>query len=199
MSDRIRHLKLSHVVLPLGQPGQRRQGADRPAEAADRDGAAVRRGRHRAGPRGMGFSYSKRAGGPAQYAHLAEIAEVAIGAGPLRHRPHLPVAAVGGRIGRPLGCRHPGDRGARRRTVGPQGPPRRPAAGEAASAPTAIRAASTTPPAASCRHRSTRSRRRPPRRWRPASVASRSRWGSRTGRPIWTGWRQCASTSARRR
>ena len=30
----------------------------------------------------MGFAYSKRAGGPAQYAHLAEIAEVALGQDP---------------------------------------------------------------------------------------------------------------------
>ena len=31
---------------------------------------------------GMGFSYSKRAGGKAQFAHLKEVAEVAIGQDP---------------------------------------------------------------------------------------------------------------------
>jgi L-alanine-DL-glutamate epimerase-like enolase superfamily enzyme len=34
------------------------------------------------GHEGMGFSYSKRAGGRAQYAHLAEIAETALGQDP---------------------------------------------------------------------------------------------------------------------
>lgn len=34
------------------------------------------------GHTGMGFSYSKRAGGPAQYAHLTEIADTALGQHP---------------------------------------------------------------------------------------------------------------------
>jgi L-alanine-DL-glutamate epimerase-like enolase superfamily enzyme len=82
VSDRIRHLNLSHVVLPLGTP------------VSD---AKVLTGRQtpltetvllfvevvtEQGLEGMGFSYSKRAGGKAQYAHLAEIAEVAIGQDP---------------------------------------------------------------------------------------------------------------------
>jgi len=82
MSDRIRHLKLSHVVLPLETP------------VSD---AKVLTGRQKPltetvllfvelltekGHEGMGFSYSKRAGGRAQYAHLEEIADVALGQDP---------------------------------------------------------------------------------------------------------------------
>ena len=48
----------------------------------------------------MGFSYSKRAGGPAQYAHLKEIAEVAIGQDPSDIAKDLRVADVGRRFGR---------------------------------------------------------------------------------------------------
>ena len=82
MSDRIRHLKLSHVVLPLETP------------VSD---AKVLTGRQKPltetvllfveivteqGHEGLGFSYSKRAGGRAQYAHLEEIADVALGQDP---------------------------------------------------------------------------------------------------------------------
>lgn len=81
-ADRIRTLTLSHVVLPL------------PAPVSD---AKVLTGRQTPlteivllfvevetdqGHRGTGFSYSKRAGGQAQYAHLREVAEVAIGQDP---------------------------------------------------------------------------------------------------------------------
>ena len=187
MSDRIRHLKLSHVVLPLDTPVSDAKvltGRQKPLTETVLLFVEVLTEQ---GLEGMGFSYSKRAGGPAQYAHLAEIAEVADRPGPVRHRPDLPVAAVGGRIGRTLGRRHPGHRRTRRRAVGPQGPPRRPAAGQTALARTATPAASTTPPAASCRRPSRRSRRRPPPPWSPASAASRSKWGSRIGRPTWTG------------
>src|SRR3954463_8378409 len=98
MSDRIRHLKLSHVVLPLETPVSDAKvltGRQKPltetvllfVEVVTEQGHA-----------GMGFSYSKRAGGagpsrppadktgdprgPAQYAHLAEIADVALGQDP---------------------------------------------------------------------------------------------------------------------
>jgi L-talarate/galactarate dehydratase len=82
MPDAIRHLKLSHVVLPLDNPVSDAKvltGRQKPlietvmlfVEVTTEDGHE-----------GMGFSYSKRAGGLAQYAHLREVAEVAIGQDP---------------------------------------------------------------------------------------------------------------------
>lgn len=80
--DAIRHLRLSTATLPLATP------------ISD---AKVFTGRQRAmtevvflfaeitteqGHEGLGFSYSKRAGGPAQYAHAKEVAEAAIGEDP---------------------------------------------------------------------------------------------------------------------
>ena len=80
--DRIRSITLSHVVLPL------------PTPVSD---AKVLTGRQKPltetvmlfveltteqGLEGMGFSYSKRAGGKAQYAHLKEVMDVAIGQDP---------------------------------------------------------------------------------------------------------------------
>ena len=77
MPDAIRHINLSHVVLPIDNPVSDAKvltGKQKPlsemvmlfVEVLTEDGF-----------RGMGFSYSKRAGGPAQFRHLKEIAEVA--------------------------------------------------------------------------------------------------------------------------
>lgn len=82
MTDRICRLALSHVVLPLPKPVSDAKvltGRQKPltetvllfVEVSTSDGL-----------QGMGFSYSKRAGGPAQYTHLHEIAEVALGQDP---------------------------------------------------------------------------------------------------------------------
>lgn len=82
MPDSLRHVKVSHVVLPLDQPVSDAKvltGRQEPltqtvllfVEIASEDGRE-----------GMGFSYSKRAGGRAQFEHLKEIAEVAIGQDP---------------------------------------------------------------------------------------------------------------------
>lgn len=82
MSDRIRHLRLSSVVLPLDQPisdAKVLTGRQKPmteivllfAEIATQDNQ-----------HGIGFSYSKRAGGPAQYAHAKEIGQNLIGEDP---------------------------------------------------------------------------------------------------------------------
>lgn len=82
MADSIRSLTLSHVVLPLASPVSDAKvltGRQKPltrmvmlfAEVTTADGLT-----------GMGFSYSKRAGGPGQYAHLAEIGEELIGQDP---------------------------------------------------------------------------------------------------------------------
>src|SRR3954471_8091774 len=81
-SDRIRHVRLSSLTLPLEAPisdAKVLTGVQKPmteivflfAEIATDDDH-----------RGIGFSYSKRAGGPAQYAHAKEIADRLIGADP---------------------------------------------------------------------------------------------------------------------
>src|SRR5918997_3717203 len=82
MSDRIRHLTLSHVVLPLETPVSDAKvltGRQKPlTETVLLFVEVVTEQGHE----GMGFSYSKRAGGRAQFAHLAEIADVALGQDP---------------------------------------------------------------------------------------------------------------------
>ncbi len=81
-SDQIRHVRLSSVVLPLGQPisdAKVLTGRQKPmteivflfAEITTEDGHE-----------GVGFSYSKRAGGPAQYAHAKEVADGMLGEDP---------------------------------------------------------------------------------------------------------------------
>jgi L-alanine-DL-glutamate epimerase-like enolase superfamily enzyme len=81
-SDRIRHVKLSTLTLPLEVPisdAKVLTGRQKPMTeivflfveiATDAD------------QHGIGFSYSKRAGGPAQYAHAREIADNLIGEDP---------------------------------------------------------------------------------------------------------------------
>ncbi|MEO5771661.1 MAG: mandelate racemase/muconate lactonizing enzyme family protein [Burkholderiaceae bacterium] len=80
--DRITWLQVSHVVLPLATPisdAKVLTGRQKPltevsflfAEIETRDGHA-----------GIGFSYSKRAGGPGQYAHAQEVADNLIGEDP---------------------------------------------------------------------------------------------------------------------
>ena len=81
-ADAIRSLTLSHVVLPLDNPVSDAKvltGRQQPLTETVLLFVEVEteQGHH-----GMGFSYSKRAGGPAQYAHLKEVAEVAIGQDP---------------------------------------------------------------------------------------------------------------------
>ncbi|MBG6095231.1 L-talarate/galactarate dehydratase [Nocardioides sp. WG-D5] len=81
-ADRITSLTLSHVVLPLENPVSDAKvltGRQKPLTETVLLFVEVRTEQ---GFEGMGFSYSKRAGGPAQYAHLKEIAEVAIGQDP---------------------------------------------------------------------------------------------------------------------
>jgi L-alanine-DL-glutamate epimerase-like enolase superfamily enzyme len=81
-SDRIRYVKLATLTLPLQTPisdAKVLTGVQRPmteivflfAEIATEDDH-----------RGIGFSYSKRAGGPAHYAHAKEIADRLIGEDP---------------------------------------------------------------------------------------------------------------------
>jgi L-alanine-DL-glutamate epimerase-like enolase superfamily enzyme len=81
-ADRIRHVKLSTLTLPLDTPisdAKVLTGRQKPmteivflfAEISTEDDQ-----------HGIGFSYSKRAGGPAQYAHAKEIADNLIGEDP---------------------------------------------------------------------------------------------------------------------
>jgi L-alanine-DL-glutamate epimerase-like enolase superfamily enzyme len=81
-ADRIRHVALSSVVLPLPNPisdAKVLTGRQKPmtevvllfAEIATEQGHS-----------GTGFSYSKRAGGPAQFAHAKEVAEGLLGEDP---------------------------------------------------------------------------------------------------------------------
>jgi L-alanine-DL-glutamate epimerase-like enolase superfamily enzyme len=80
--DRIRHVKLSTLTLPLETPisdAKVLTGRQKPmteivflfAEISTQDGHE-----------GVGFSYSKRAGGPAQYAHAKEVADGMLGEDP---------------------------------------------------------------------------------------------------------------------
>lgn len=80
--DAIRHVKLSTATLPLATPISDAKvftGRQKPmtevvflfAEIVTEQGVS-----------GLGFSYSKRAGGPAQYAHAREVAEMMIGEDP---------------------------------------------------------------------------------------------------------------------
>lgn len=80
--DAIRHVKLSTARLPLATPISDAKvftGRQKPmtevvflfAEISTEQGFE-----------GMGFSYSKRAGGPAQYAHAKEVAQLMIGEDP---------------------------------------------------------------------------------------------------------------------
>ncbi len=82
MSDTIRHIALSAVVLPLRteiSDAKVFTGRQKPmtevhflfAEITTADGLE-----------GVGFSYSKRAGGPAQFAHARQVAENIIGEDP---------------------------------------------------------------------------------------------------------------------
>jgi L-alanine-DL-glutamate epimerase-like enolase superfamily enzyme len=81
-TDRIRHVGLSTLVLPLAVPisdAKVLTGRQEPmteivflvAEIVTENGVS-----------GIGFSYSKRAGGPAQYAHAREIADRLLGEDP---------------------------------------------------------------------------------------------------------------------
>lgn len=82
MTDAIRQIRLSHVVLPLPNPVSDAKvltGRQKPLTETVLLFAEVSTEQ---GFEGMGFSYSKRAGGPSQYTHLAEIADVAIGQDP---------------------------------------------------------------------------------------------------------------------
>ncbi|WP_236667342.1 L-talarate/galactarate dehydratase [Nonomuraea sp. K271] len=81
-ADRIRHVTLSSVTLPLDVPVSDAKvltGRQKPMTEVVFLFAEITtdEGRH-----GTGFSYSKRAGGPAQYAHAKEVAQNLLGQDP---------------------------------------------------------------------------------------------------------------------
>ncbi|HJY44417.1 MAG TPA: mandelate racemase/muconate lactonizing enzyme family protein [Propionibacteriaceae bacterium] len=80
--DRIAHLKLSSITLPLANPisdAKVLTGRQKPMTEVAFLFVEVTT---QEGHQGIGFSYSKRAGGPGQFAHATEIAEVLIGEDP---------------------------------------------------------------------------------------------------------------------
>ena len=82
MPDAIRHVKLSTARLPLATPISDAKvftGRQKPMTEVVFLFAEITTEQ---GHEGMGFSYSKRAGGPAQYAHAKEVAETMIGEDP---------------------------------------------------------------------------------------------------------------------
>ena len=81
-TDRIRHVKLYTLTLPLQTPisdAKVLTGRQKPMTEIVFFFAEITT---EAGHNGIGFSYSKRAGGPAQYAHADEIADELIGEDP---------------------------------------------------------------------------------------------------------------------
>ena len=199
MSDHIRHLTLSHVVLPLDNPVSDAKvltGRQKPLTETVLLFVEVTTEQ---GLEGMGFSYSKRAGGRAQYTHLAEIADTAIGQDPSDiDRIYQSLLWAGASVGR---------------------------SGVATQAIAALdvalwdlKARRAGLPLASCigAHRDSCRVYNTSGGFLQASVdgdqgegdrlargaasaASKSRWASRIGRRIWSGWRRCANTSATRR
>ncbi len=80
--DRIAHIKLSSVVLPLATPisdAKVLTGRQKPMTEVV---FLVVEIQTEGGHEGVGFSYSKRAGGPGQFAHAKEIGDVLIGEDP---------------------------------------------------------------------------------------------------------------------
>src|SRR6476646_9161630 len=80
--DKIASVKLSSIVLPLSNPisdAKVLTGRQKPMTEVVFLFAEIRT---EDGHEGIGFSYSKRAGGPAQFAHAQEIAPVLIGEDP---------------------------------------------------------------------------------------------------------------------
>ncbi|WP_416403672.1 L-talarate/galactarate dehydratase [Arthrobacter sp. LFS091] len=80
--DLIRHIKLSTATLPLSVPISDAKvftGRQKPMTEVVFLFAEITTEQ---GHTGLGFSYSKRAGGPAQYAHAKEVAEGIIGEDP---------------------------------------------------------------------------------------------------------------------
>ena len=77
--DRIRSVKLSSITLPLATPISDAKVFTGRQKAMTEVALLFAEIRTEDGHEGIGFSYSKRAGGPGQFAHAQEIAPVLIG------------------------------------------------------------------------------------------------------------------------
>lgn len=80
--DRIAHVKLSSITLPLKNPISDAKVLTGRQKAMTEVAFLFAEVRTEQGHEGIGFSYSKRAGGPAQFAHAQEIAPILIGEDP---------------------------------------------------------------------------------------------------------------------
>ena len=109
MTDRIAWVRVSSCVLPLATPisdAKVLTGRQKPMTEVAMLFAEVQTA---SGHDGLGFSYSKRAGGPGQFAHAQGDRAGADRRRPERHRPAVEQAVLGRRLGRP---QRPGDAGA---------------------------------------------------------------------------------------
>jgi NADP-dependent aldehyde dehydrogenase len=109
-TDRITKIGLSSVILPLQHAisdAKVLTGRQRPMTEVVLLFAEIKT--HN-GFDGLGFSYSKRAGGPAQFAHAREIAPRTARAKTPTTSPAVDQTGLGRRVGRPQRSRHPGHR-----------------------------------------------------------------------------------------
>ena len=192
--DRIAHLKLSSITLPLATPisdAKVLTGRQKPMTEVALLFVEVTTTE---GHEGIGFSYSKRAGGPGQFAHAKEIAEVLIGEDPSDiGKLWVKLCWAGASVGRSgLATQAIAafdialwDLKSKRAGL--------PLAKLLGSYRDSVRTYNTS---GGFLHTPIEQVwRMPPRRWRPASVASSSRSASRTGAPTSPGSPRFASSS----
>ena len=130
--DRIAHVKLSSITLPLATPisdAKVLTGRQKPMTEVAFLFAEID---HRARPHRHRLQLLQARRRPRPVRPRQGDRRRPDRRGPQRHRQALGQAGLGRRLGRPQRARHPGHRRLRRRAVGPQGQARRPAAGQAA-------------------------------------------------------------------
>jgi len=99
--DRIAHVKLSHVSLPLPEPISDAKVLTGRQRALTSVAFVFAEITSRDGHQGLGFGYSKRAGGPGMYAHATEIADDLLGEDPSDiARLHTKLLWMGASMGR---------------------------------------------------------------------------------------------------
>ena len=180
--DRIRSVKLSSITLPLATPISDAKVFTGRQKAMTEVALLFAEIRTEDGHEGIGFSYSKRAGGPGQFAHAQEIAPVLIGEDPSDiGKIWTKLVWAGASVGRSgLATQSIAamdialwDLKAKRANL--------PLAKLLGAHRDSVRTYNTS--GGFLQHRSSRSSRIPPMPCRTASAASRSRSGNRTGRP----------------
>ena len=123
--DRIAYVRLSSVYLPLATPisdAKVLTGRQKPMTEIAMLFAEVQT---EGGHQGLGLSYSKRAGGPGQFAHAKEIAPALIGEDPSDIGKLWNKLCWAGASAGPQRAGDAGHRRLRRGAVGLEGPPRR--------------------------------------------------------------------------